>query len=146
MNPDPHNLARFLEAQEGEYVPALSEIQSGHKRSHWMWYIFPQFDGLGSSPTSRHFAIRSVDEADAYLVHPVLGRRLVECAEAVLQIEGRSAYEIFGSPDDMKLRSSATLFAFVSPERSVFHQILEKFFDGEPDARTLRLVEGATQR
>ena len=143
---DPYNLARFVQAQERDYERALTEIKAGHKRSHWMWSVFPQFEGLGSSPTSRRHAIKSVEEAAAYLAHPVLGSRLLECAEAALRVEGRSAYDIFGSPDDMKLRSCATLFASVSPDNSVFHRILEKWFDGEPDARTVRLVERARER
>src|SRR5689334_5126168 len=114
-----YDLARFLHAQEHDYQQALAEIRSGRKRSHWMWYIFPQFDGLGFSATSKHYAIKSIAEADAYLRHPILGPRLVESLEAVLNVEGRSAIEIFGSPDDMKLRSSATLFASVSPAGSV---------------------------
>src|SRR5688572_10513048 len=118
---DPHDLNRFVRSQYAMYDRALAEIRGGEKRSHWMWYIFPQFDGLGSSPTARAFAIKSVDEARAYLAHPVLGPRLVSCAEAALGVEGRSASQIFGSPDDMKLRSSATLFAAVSPAGSVFH-------------------------
>jgi uncharacterized protein (DUF1810 family) len=142
---DPHDLNRFLDAQETTYEAALSEISRGEKRSHWMWFIFPQFEGLGSSGTSRLYAIRSVPEAEAYLAHPILGRRLVECAEAVLGIEGRSAYEIFGSPDDMKLRSSATLFASVSPDGSVFHQIIDKYFRGTPDDSTLRLMSKADE-
>jgi len=112
---DPYNLARFLQAQERDYAQAISEIRSGRKRSHWMWYVFPQFAGLGFSPTSRFYAIESVAEAEAYLDHPVLGRRLVESVEAVLTLEGRSVSEIFGSPDDLKLRSCATLFASISP-------------------------------
>jgi uncharacterized protein (DUF1810 family) len=143
---DPYNLARFVEAQKADYERALSEIKAGRKQSHWMWYIFPQFEGLGSSPTSRHYAIRSRDEAAAYLAHPVLGPRLLECAEAAVGVEGRSAHDVFGSPDDMKLRSSATLFASVSPANSVFHRLLEKWFDGKPDARTVRLVESARER
>src|SRR4029079_6435650 len=107
MSADPWNLARFVEAQQGDYEQALAEIRAGRKRSHWMWYVFPQFNGLGSSPTSVHYAIKSRAEAEAYLEHPVLARRLLECAEAILQIQDRSAHEIFGSPDDMKLRSSA---------------------------------------
>ncbi len=146
MTADPHNLARFVDAQEHDYARALSEIKAGRKRSHWMWYIFPQFEGLGSSPTSRHFAIKSAEEAAAYLAQPVLGPRLLECAEALLQVEGRTATEIFGSPDDMKLRSSVTLFASVSPADSVFHRVLEKYFGGEPDARTVRLVARARER
>jgi uncharacterized protein (DUF1810 family) len=140
MSNDPWNLARFIEAQQGEYEAALAEIRAGRKRSHWMWYVFPQFTGLGSSPTSVHYAIKSRDEAKQYLAHPVLGRRLVECAEAVLRIDNRSVHEIFGSPDDMKLRSSATLFASVSPDGSVFQQIIDKYFEGKPDQRTITLL------
>ena len=137
---DPHDLARFVEAQEGVYEQALAEIRNGRKRSHWMWFVFPQVDGLGFSATSKRYAIRSLDEAKAYLAHPILGPRLVECAEAVLSIGGRSAADIFGSPDDMKLRSSATLFAHVSPGGSVFHRLLDKYFGGQPDGATLRLL------
>ncbi|MCE9562264.1 MAG: DUF1810 family protein [Planctomycetes bacterium] len=106
---DPYNLSRFVQAQEDDYEQALSEIRSGRKRSHWMWYVFPQYDGLGFSPTTKRYAIKSVAEAKAYLNHPVLGPRLMECAEAVVRVEGHSASEIFGSPDDMKLQSCATL-------------------------------------
>jgi uncharacterized protein (DUF1810 family) len=137
---DPHDLGRFVQAQEGEYEPALAEIRGGRKRSHWMWYIFPQFEGLGSSPSSRRYSIKSVAEAEAYLRHPVLGPRLIECAEAALGVEGRSALEIFGSPDDMKLRSCATLFACVSSAGSVFERLLDKYFQGVRDSRTLRLL------
>ncbi len=137
---DPHDLARFVRAQEGDYERALAEIRGGRKRSHWMWYVFPQYDGLGFSPTSRLYAVKSLAEARAYLSHPVLGPRLVECAEAALGVEGRSASEIFGSPDDMKLRSCATLFARVSPAGSVFQRLLDKYFQGQPDDRTLRLL------
>ena len=105
-----------------------------------MWYIFPQFDGLGFSSTSKHYAIKSVDEAKAYLAHPVLGPRLLKCAEAALGVENRSATAIFGSPDDMKLRSCATLFACVSPPGSVFEHIIAKYFQGERDGKTLRLL------
>src|SRR5262249_4754569 len=137
---DPHNLNRFVQAQEGDYEQALSEIRSGRKQSHWMWYVFPQVDGLGFSPTSRRYSIKSVAEAKAYLAHPVLGPRLLECAEATLRVEGRSAFEIFGSPDDVKLRSCATLFACVSPAGSVFERLLGKYFQGERDGKTLRLL------
>ena len=137
---DPYDLERFLQAQEEDYEQALSEITRGRKGSHWMWYIFPQFEGLGFSPTSRRYSLKSVAEAEAYLAHPVLGPRLVECAEALLRVEGVSAVEIFGSPDDMKLRSCATLFAGVSSEGSVFHRVIDKYFDGQPDDRTLRLI------
>jgi uncharacterized protein (DUF1810 family) len=136
----PHDLGRFVQAQAGDYERALAEVRGGRKRSHWMWYIFPQYDGLGFSPTSRRYAIKSVAEARAYLSHPVLGPRLVECAEAALGVEGRSASEVFGSPDDLKLRSCATLFASVSPAGSVFERLLDKYFRGERDAQTLRLL------
>jgi uncharacterized protein (DUF1810 family) len=138
---DPHNLNRFLHAQAHDYERALSEVKAGRKRSHWMWYIFPQFAGLGFSSTSERYAIKSVAEAKAYLAHPVLGPRLVECAEAVLGIEGRSALEVFGSPDDLKLRSCATLFANVSPAESVFERLLDRYYQGERDSQTLRLLE-----
>ena len=137
---DPHDLGRFVEAQRGDYAQAIAEIRAGRKRSHWMWYIFPQYDGLGSSSTARRYAIRSVAEAEAYLRHPVLGPRLVECAEAVVGVEGSSAHDIFGSPDDLKLRSSATLFASVSTEGSVFERLLRKYFPAGRDEQTLRLL------
>lgn len=141
LNLDPYNLTRFLEAQEDDYDQALTEIQSGQKRSHWMWYIFPQFDGLGFSATSKRYAIKSMAEASAYLDHPVLGQRLIECVQAVLDTNGLSAYDIFGTPDDMKLRSCVTLFAQVSPPGSVFEQLLDEFFEGEADQRTLELID-----
>jgi uncharacterized protein (DUF1810 family) len=138
---DPHNLSRFTGAQEGIYDIALAELTSGRKRSHWMWFIFPQIAGLGRSPTSMHYAIKGIDEARAYLDHPVLGPRLRECAEAVLAVEGRSVSAIFGYPDDMKLKSSMTLFAAVEDDaRSVFVRVLEKYFQGERDVTTLRLI------
>lgn len=137
---DPYGLNRFVQAQTGDYEQAISEIRSGQKRSHWMWYIFPQFDGLGESATSKFYAIKSVDEAKAYLSHPLLGPRLLECTEAVLHVEEHSAYEIFGSPDDMKLKSCATLFAFASPPGSTFDKLLEKYFEGERDTRSIRLI------
>ena len=137
---DVHDLGRFVTAQRGSYEQALAEIASGRKRSHWMWHIFPQFAGLGVSVTSRKYAIGSLAEAEAYLRHEVLGPRLVACAEALLAVEGRSAREIFGSPDDLKLRSSATLFAQVSRAGSVFHRLLDRYFGGEADEATLRLV------
>ncbi len=141
--PDPHDLKRFLSAQADDYAIALSEVKSGRKRSHWMWYIFPQFEGLGFSMTARRYAIKSVAEAKAYLEHPVLGPRLVECAEVALAVEGRSAHQIFGSPDDMKLKSCATLFSSVSPAGSVFERLLEKYFGGERDEMTIRLLADA---
>jgi uncharacterized protein (DUF1810 family) len=140
---DPHDLARFLQAQEKNYAQALAEIRRGHKQTHWMWYIFPQFEGLGSTPRSRQYAIKSLAEAGAYLAHPVLGPRLIECAEAALHLNGRSARGIFDHPDDLKFRSSATLFAAVSAPGSVFHRIIDTYFDGAADDRTLQLIEGS---
>jgi uncharacterized protein (DUF1810 family) len=140
LTSDAHDLARFVAAQRGSYDHALAEIASGRKRSHWMWYVFPQFAGLGVSATSRKYAIGSKAEAEAYLRHELLGPRLVACADAALAVDGRSAREIFGSPDDLKLRSSATLFAQVSPAGSVFHRLLDKYFGGKPDEATLQLV------
>ncbi|WP_416674330.1 DUF1810 domain-containing protein [Egbenema bharatensis] len=137
---DPHNLNRFVQAQNPVYEQALAEIKDGQKKTHWMWFIFPQFDGLGSSPTSKTYAIKSLAEARAYLDHPVLGARLIECAEAALGVVGRSANQIFGSPDDRKLKSCATLFAAISPAGSVFHQLLDRFFRDQRDSETLRLL------
>jgi uncharacterized protein (DUF1810 family) len=137
---DPHDLNRFLQAQENSYDQALAELRSGRKRSHWMWYIFPQFAGLAMSTTSQHYAIKSIEEARAYLGHPVLGPRLLECAEAVVLVEGRTATQILGSPDDLKLKSCATLFAGVSPPGSVFERLLAKYYAGESDGKTLSLT------
>jgi uncharacterized protein (DUF1810 family) len=137
---DPHDLHRFVRAQAGDYARALSEVRAGQKHSHWMWYIFPQIAGLGFSPMSVRYSIKSLEEARAYLSHPVLGVRLIKCFEALLDVKDRSAFEIFDSPDDRKLKSSATLFAIVSPEASVFHRVLEKYFDSEMDRKTLRLL------
>lgn len=138
---DPFNLNRFTKAQEGVYDRAMAELNAGYKRTHWMWFIFPQIDGLGHSSISRRYAIKSIEEARAYLKHPLLGARLSDCAEAVLGIEGRSAAEMFGFPDDLKLRSSMTLFAAVSRQGSVFDRVLEKFFKGQQDEKTLQLLE-----
>ena len=137
---DPYDLTRFVRAQEHDYAQALLEIRSGKKRTHWMWYLFPQIDGLAFSSTAKHYSIKSVAEAKAYLDHPILGPRLLECAEAVVRVEGRSATEIFGSPDDLKLRSCATLFACVSPRNSVFDRLLTKYYRGERDGKTLQLL------
>jgi uncharacterized protein (DUF1810 family) len=137
---DPYDLRRFVQAQEGDYDRALSEIAAGRKRTHWMWYVFPQIDGLGFSATAKRYAIKSLEEARTYLAHPILGPRLVECAEAAVRVEGRSAKDIFGSPDDMKLQSCATLFACVSPADSVFDRLFAKYYKGERDASTLRLL------
>ncbi len=142
MAEDLFNLNRFVQAQQGDYSRALAEIRGGRKRSHWMWYIFPQFAGLGFSATAARYAIRNRAEAEAYLNHPVLGPRLRECAEAVVGVEGRSASAIFGDPDDLKLRSSATLFAAVSPDAdSVFARLLAKYFPEGFDPRTRELMD-----
>lgn len=140
---DPRALQRFVDAQEHHYADALAEIRNGRKRTHWMWFVFPQIAGLGFSAMSQRYAIESVAEARAYLEHPVLGRRLEEIAQAVLDVPGRTAVEIFGSPDDMKLRSCATLFAQISQPESIFHRLLDKYFDGEPDERTLLALRRA---
>jgi uncharacterized protein (DUF1810 family) len=146
MNADPFDLERFVEAQAHAYAQALEEIRAGRKESHWMWFVFPQWDGLGASAISRRYAIRSLDEARAYLRHPILGARLQEIAGAALGAAGRSASDVFGVPDDMKLRSSATLFASLSPAGSVFHRLLDRFFEGRPDQRTLGLIAAAHPR
>jgi uncharacterized protein (DUF1810 family) len=136
------DLDRFVSAQEDIYESALAEIRAGRKRTHWMWFVFPQLLGLGSSPISRQFAIRSAAEARAYLAHPVLGPRLLECCEALLRVNGGSANDIFGPPDDLKLRSCATLFASVSEPGSVFERVLARFFGGAHDERTEALLLG----
>jgi uncharacterized protein (DUF1810 family) len=136
-SPDPFDLQRFVDAQESIYGRVIDELTAGRKRSHWMWFVFPQLRGLGSSPTAVRFAISSVDEARAYLAHGLLGPRLRECTQLVTQIDGRTAGEIFGWPDDMKLRSSMTLFARASDDNAVFVTVLEKFYGGEDDPATL---------
>jgi uncharacterized protein (DUF1810 family) len=139
---DRFDLARFLEAQEaaGTYEQALQELRDGHKRSHWMWFVFPQIAGLGRSPTSRRYAITSRDEAIAYLRHPVLGPRLLACVAALNHIEGRSAEQVLGSIDAQKLRSSVTLFLRADPSEQAFAQVLDRYFDGLPDPATDRLL------
>ncbi len=142
MGPDDRfGLNRFVQAQEEVYPRALAELKLGRKRSHWMWFIFPQVDGLGYSSTARFYAIKNKDEAKEYLDHALLGKRLMECAEALMKIEGKSATEIFGYPDDLKLRSSMTLFASVAPADSLFSRVLGQYFGGEPDQRTLELLQ-----
>ena len=142
MNPsaDPHGLKRFVDAQEPVYQEVLEELRAGKKRSHWIWFIFPQIAGLGSSPTAQRYAIASIDEALAYLGHPILGARLRECTAIVNQIEGRTVSEIFGWPDDMKFRSCMTLFAQATTDNQVFRDGLEKYFSGEADQQTLRRI------
>jgi len=138
-----YNLERFVDAQNGAYERALSELRAGHKRSHWMWFIFPQIAGLGSSFMAEKYAVRSAEEAAAYLADPVLGSRLLRCVDAVLAIEGKSAHEVFGSPDDFKLRSSMTLFAAISEHGSPFHKVIDKFYRGEFDDRTIQLLDAS---
>jgi uncharacterized protein (DUF1810 family) len=140
MPGSPDDFVRFVLAQAHIYDDVLAELRTGRKRSHWMWFIFPQIQGLGSSEVSRRFAIARAADAREYLEHPILGPRLRECAALVLAIDGRSATEIFGRPDDLKLRSCATLFARVSPPGSVFHRLLDRFFAGKPDEATLRQI------
>jgi uncharacterized protein (DUF1810 family) len=137
---DPFDLARFTSAQNAVYDLALAEIRDGDKRSHWMWFIFPQIDGLGFSPTAKHYSIKSAEETRQYLAHPVLGPRLLECAEAVLVVEGRSAFDIFGSPDDLKLKSCMTLFESVAGQDSVFSRVLDKYYQGKRDSRTQEIL------
>lgn len=137
----PTTLARFETAQASVYPQALAELRNGSKQGHWMWFIFPQIDGLGFSTTSRYYAIDSLDEARRYLAHPLLGPRLAACAAALLAMEGRSAAAIFGHPDDLKLRSCMTLFAAVAGPGSVFEQVLDRYFQGERDPGTLRRLE-----
>jgi uncharacterized protein (DUF1810 family) len=134
---DPFDLNRFVLAQDRVYKHVVSELKAGTKMSHWMWFIFPQIRGLGHSPISIEYSISSRDEAQAYLQHPLLGPRLKECTQLVLQIEGRSALEILGEPDDIKFRSSMTLFAQVSSDDDIFQRALDKYFDGVPDRLTL---------
>jgi uncharacterized protein (DUF1810 family) len=136
---DSFYLNRFISAQDKVYNRVLAELKSGQKRSHWMWYIFPQLDGLAQSTTSKYYAIKSTEEAIAYLNHPVLGVRILECANTVLEIEGKTVSEIFGYPDDLKLKSSMTLFSDVATN-SVFARVLDKYFQGEQDDRTLLLL------
>ncbi len=135
------NLQRFIVAQEADYPVALAEVKRGRKQSHWMWYIFPQIQGLGYSETARFYAIKDMQEAEAYLRHPVLGKRLIEICEALLVLTSNNATAIFGNPDDLKLKSSMTLFSLVNNPPSVFQKVLDKFFHGTPDPKTRQIVE-----
>jgi uncharacterized protein (DUF1810 family) len=134
------DLKRFLDAQGRDYPTALAEIRGGRKRSHWMWYIFPQINGLGYSSTAKFYAIKDVTEAENYLKHPVLGARLIEISNALLEIEGRTAHEILGSPDDLKLKSCMTLFGALENTNPVFQKVLDKYYNGAKDAQTLNLI------
>jgi uncharacterized protein (DUF1810 family) len=135
-----HDLSRFIAAQADTYSDALAELRAGSKRTHWMWFVFPQIAGLGSSANAQFYAIGSLDEARAYLADAVLGPRLIDCAAALLSVEGRTAEQIMGFPDDMKLRSSMTLFRRAAPEVEVFQEVLDRYFDGKPDPQTLNKV------
>jgi uncharacterized protein (DUF1810 family) len=139
---DPYDLHRFVAAQDehGMYATAVAELRSGRKLSHWMWFVFPQIAGLGRSATSARYAISSLAEARAYLEHPVLGPRLIECARILSELQGRSAEEIFGGIDAMKLRSSMTLFARADPANPLFGRVLDSYFSGVPDRATLELL------
>jgi uncharacterized protein (DUF1810 family) len=143
---DPYQLERFVSAQENVYETALAELRNGSKESHWMWFVFPQIEGLGRSPTSQYYSIKSREEARQYLRHPVLGPRLMESAEAVLSVNGKSARAIFGSPDDMKLQSSMTLFDAVAEGQGIFARVLERYFEGARDQRTLFMLGSQAQR
>lgn len=134
------DLKRFTDAQENDFERALTEIRRGRKQSHWMWYIFPQIAGLGFSPTSKFYAVTDKHEAEEYLRHPVLGKRLIEISEALLEHEGKTANQIFGSPDDAKLKSSMTLFGAIENNDPVFQKVLDKYFDGAKDGRTLEIL------
>jgi uncharacterized protein (DUF1810 family) len=134
-------LRRFLDAQNQVYLRALSEIRNGKKMSHWMWYVFPQLVGLGNSETSKEYGILDLAEAKAYLAHPVLGKNLIEISEVLLNLNGRTAEDIFGYPDNLKLRSCMTLFAAADNAHPVFMEVLEKYFDGIVDERTLKILE-----
>ncbi|MGI4820761.1 MAG: DUF1810 domain-containing protein [Janthinobacterium lividum] len=135
-----NSLNRFVDAQKTDYQQALSEIKNGRKRSHWMWYIFPQIQGLGFSETSRYYGIKDLAEAAAFLTHPVLGSRLVDICEELLKLSSSNATSVFGSPDDVKLKSSMTLFAALPGANPVFQQVLDKFFNGTKDAKTLQII------
>ena len=135
------DLDKFLEAQDRDYAGALAEIRNGRKYGHWIWYIFPQVAGLGMSSTSTHYGIQNLDQATRYLQHPVLGARLVEISNAILSLKNKSANQILGSPDDLKLRSSMTLFSLVENADGVFQAVLDKYFNGEPDQRTLEILK-----
>jgi uncharacterized protein (DUF1810 family) len=134
---DPFDLQRFVDAQARVYPEVVDELRAGRKRSHWIWFIFPQIAGLGSSPTAARYAISSLDEARAYLRHELLGPRLHECAQLVNAVRGRSIHEIFGSPDDLKVRSSMTLFARATDDNRDFMELLERYYDAQEDPRTL---------
>jgi len=134
------DLDKFVTAQARDYAGALEEMKRGRKQGHWIWYVFPQITGLGMSSTSMHYAIKDLEQANRYFQHPVLGKRLIETANAVLAVEGKTANQIMGTPDDLKLRSSMTLFSMVKNADPVFQAVLDKYFDGEPDQKTVAIL------
>lgn len=140
MTNSENSLQRFIRAQEMDYPTALAELRQGRKRSHWMWYIFPQLRGLGFSSTAQHYALHDAQEAQAFLQHPLLGRRLLDLCEVLIALPNQNATSIMGSPDDLKLRSSMTLFAALDSAQPIFQQVLDKFYQGVPDPQTLRLL------
>ncbi|MES2940569.1 MAG: DUF1810 domain-containing protein [Pseudomonadota bacterium] len=141
MNPgDPFDLQRFVTAQAPVMPAVTAELKAGAKRSHWMWFVFPQLAALGRSSTARHYGIASLDEARAYLAHPVLGPRLKDCCRLLLGVQSRSAHQVFGSPDDLKLRSCLTLFHHADPAETVFTQCLDRYYAGVPDTATAGLL------
>ena len=142
MNID-NNISRFLSAQQNIYTHVLKELQNGNKTTHWMWFIFPQIEGLGNSQTAKYYSITTIEEAKEYLMHPILGKRLLECTNIIAGIENKTADEIFGSIDTMKLRSCMTLFNFIAPEQKVFADVLKKYFNGEEDELTLSILKKA---
>ncbi|MBU0664448.1 MAG: DUF1810 domain-containing protein [Proteobacteria bacterium] len=142
---DPFDLNRFSRAQEKIYPKVLEELRKGRKESHWMWFIFPQIEGLGRSATAKFYAIKSLEEAAAYLNHPVLGQRLLQCSESLLNIHQKSASAIFGFPDEWKLRSCMTLFATIAEEDSVFARVLANYFNGQTDQRTMEILNREPQ-
>ena len=142
---DPYDLSRFLRAQNPVYDQILTELRAGKKEGHWIWFVFPQLRGLGFSPKAEEFGISSYLEAAAYLRHPVLGPRLRECTQLVLSVEGRTIRQIFGSPDDMKIRSSMTLFRSITPHEMVFDDVLRKYFAGRPDTLTLERLSAEAE-
>lgn len=143
---EPFSLDAFVQAQASVYPQALAELRAGRKRSHWIWFVLPQLSALGRSGMARRYGIPGIEEARVYLQHPVLGARLRECCEALLALEGLNAHAIMGSPDDLKLRSCATLFAQVAGEDSVFERVLDKYFEGEPDPLTLEFFQLQSKR
>jgi uncharacterized protein (DUF1810 family) len=136
-----YNLNRFIDAQKYIYEQVISELSNGNKQTHWMWFIFPQINGLGRSSIAELYSIKNKEEAIAYLENPILGKKIRECTEIILNINGKTASQIFGFPDDMKLKSSMTLFAYISDSHSIFHRVLDKYFDGKEDKKTLDLLQ-----